>query len=197
MRGGDTLLSTCLAERALEGRANLGSGRRIQSGMPELWPDNFRGHLSGLWMHGDRDNEREWCRPAIYHQRNASQVPRTEGACMLFSAIQNSFPQHRTNHNPRRKHVRTGQSTTSTISHASKTPEPSTKHSSSRNGPLKRLLVPTTTLTCARDNGHACSIAGYPPWYRWTSNTWLAMMVVSRRLAGEWEKKRPWRIGWS
>ena len=119
----------------------------------------------------------------ISHQRNASQIPRTEGACKSIAAIGSSTWKYRTDRIRRRKHDRTGQSTTSTTSRASGPLRPHAKPSSSRNGLLKLSLAPITTLTSVRDNGHACSIADCPPCKRWTSDIWLATTAASRRLA--------------
>lgn len=123
------------------------------------------------------------------HLRNASQIPRTEGACMLtlITPFQTISVLTATAH---RKPDRIGQSTISTTSNASEPPQRSIRHSSSRNGPPKLSPVATTTHTFAKDNGRACSIAGYRPWYLWTSSIWPAMMVASKRQAEDWDCRR-------
>ena len=128
-------------------------------------------------------------------QRNASQISRTQSAGVLIRATHITIIKYHTNHTPsHRKHDRTGQSTTSTTSNASRLPKPQTKPSSSRNGPPKLSPVAITTLTCARDNGRACSIADYPPCRKSTSDIWHAMMVANRQLAVDLEWRRHRRI---
>lgn len=86
----------------------------------------------------------------------------------------------------RRKHDRIGQSTISTTSNASEPLKRHTRLSSSRNGQLRPSRVATTTPTSVKDNGRACSIAGYRQWYPWTSSIWPATMAASKRLAEDW-----------
>ena len=119
------------------------------------------------------------------HLSNASQIPRTEGACMLtlITPFQTISVLTATAH---RKPDRIGQSTISTTSNASEPPQRSIRHSSSRNGPPKLSPVATTIHTFAKDNGRACLIAGYRPWYPWTSSIWLATMAASKRLSEDW-----------
>ena len=168
--------------------------------LPELMPDeNSRGgHLSGTL--DDRERQETTSARAVKPYintsppRNASQIPRPEGARTSIAAIYIMISKHHTDRIPRRKHDRIGQSTTCTTSHASQPPKPRTKLSSSRNGPPKPSPVHITTLTSVRDNGRACSIADCPPYKRSTLDIWLATMAASRRLAVDLDCRKHRRI---
>ena len=87
-------VSTCLASldaRALAGWRTGESGSRgcLNVGLRM----NSRGHLSGgLWMIGGQETTSARARQTshISHQRNASQIPRTEGACTSIAAIKST-----------------------------------------------------------------------------------------------------------
>jgi hypothetical protein len=191
-------VSTCLPSLD-QPRAGLGWRKRKSRFLPESWPERTPAAaiFLGLWMIGRQETTSARAdRPYINtsHQRNASQIPRTESACKSIAAIQIINSKHHTDHIPHRKHDRIGQSTTSTTFHASRLPGPRTGPSSSRNGPPKLSPAGITTLTSVRDNGRACSIADCPPYKRWTLDIWPATMEANRRLAVDLDCRRQRRI---
>lgn len=167
-----------VALRSVEGTLEVvsASGRHTT---PEPTPQIIETHAMRPWS----DHEIE---VITSHLSHASQIPRTEGACMLTLIIPSQTYPVLTAF-ARRKHDRIGQSTISTISSASEPLKRRIRLSSSRNGPPKLLRVATTTPTFVKDNGRACSTADYPPWYLWTSSIWPATMAASKRPGEDWD----------
>lgn len=183
-----------------QARAGAGWRNRKSRFLPESWPERTPAAaiFLGLWMIGRPETTSARAdRPYITtsHQRNASQISRTESACTSIAAIQITFiRKYHTDRIPYRKHDRIGQSTTSTTFHASRLPGPRTGPSSSKNGPPKLSPAGIITLTSVRDNGRACSTVDCPLYKRWTLDIWPATMAANKRLAVDLDCRRQRRI---